>query len=154
MENETLDPVQEQLLADKRRFASFLIKNPKDPYEAGRKTFPNNVGMGFMAAQKWVEDAYVLAHLDTAIESARGETYLPTKEEVAREFWAIATSKTAKDADRVRALEKYAELMAYAESEKAAANKAASNSNTTLRVEFVSAGNGPVIPKITPPLES
>ena len=95
----------------KRVFARALLRNPHKPQEAARRAFPGqgNAPRAAMAAQHWPTDPEVLALVD---EMTTDEG-MPTREETARELWAIAMDPEAAHRDRLAALKAYGETQGF-----------------------------------------
>ena len=92
-------------------FARALLRQPHKPQDAARRAFPGqpNAPRAAMAAQHWPTDPEVLAMVD-ALTTDEG---LPSREEVAREIWAIGMDPEAADRDRLAAFKLYTEAMGF-----------------------------------------
>lgn len=106
-------------LERKRKYAFQLLLEPNEPYKAGLKAYPEDTpysnGMAFKIASEWQCDEECLS-LRRDLVAEYGEAFfLPTKGDIAREVYntAIKTAKTA--ADKLKALELYANLMGFIE---------------------------------------
>lgn len=100
----------------KRRFAGYLYSRPDTPVErmhAAKLLFPrqDQVFLALQVATDWPDDPVVIAELDR-LKSSGADVGLPTKADIARRLMNIADDKTLTPDVRLKALDRYAELMA------------------------------------------
>lgn len=99
----------------KRRFAGYVYSRPDTPVErmhAAKLLFPrqDQVFLALQVATDWPEDPVVIAELDR-LKSSGADAGLPTKADVARRLINFADDKTLTSDARLKALDRYAELM-------------------------------------------
>lgn len=99
----------------KVRFAGYLHERPDNDLErmnAARLLFPlqSQVGLALDVAQNWPNDPVVIAELDR-LGNSGADANLPSKADVARRYMKIADDKAQTIDQRLKALDKYAELM-------------------------------------------
>lgn len=99
----------------KLRFAGFLYERPdteQNRWYAARLLFPrqDQTALALIAAKDWPDDPVVIAELDR-LGASGTDQHLPTRNDVARRYINMADDKTLSADQRIKALDKYAELM-------------------------------------------
>lgn len=99
----------------KRRYAGYLSERPDNDVErmhAARMLFPRQeqVFVAMEIAKSWPHDPIVVAEL-TRLRSAGHDTNLPTKADIGRRLINIADDTKLGIDYRLKALDKYAEIM-------------------------------------------
>lgn len=109
-DGQTLDDI-------KRKFAGELFKRPDNEAErmnAAKLVFPrqDQVFLALEAAQNWITDPVVIAELDR-LKVSGADIGLPTKADIARRYMSLADDKTVPVETRIKALDRYTEMMGY-----------------------------------------
>lgn len=87
-----MDADRQTEIAEKTSFAEQWLKNPSDPFKAALLVFPTNTPKALWTATNWPLDAEVLK-LKRDLEDEFGEaSFLPSKNELARDIWEKAKS--------------------------------------------------------------
>ncbi len=115
----------------KEKFAEELLRNPGDPFKAGLAVFGMNTGRAMQAAQQWATDPYVMEYKDKLLEERGVRSFLPTKEDLAREIIDFARAIGCPE-DKIKAFRLYGEVMGFIE--KPAVNV---NNNTNIQQNSV-----------------
>jgi hypothetical protein len=97
----------------KQKFAEALLKEP-DAFKAAFASIPDP-GLALQAATLWVNDPIVLAHRHEFLEENGLRSILPTKEEQARDIYAIANNDKVDEEIRLKAHRLFAEVMGHIE---------------------------------------
>ncbi len=107
--------VFENETALKKAFAAFLLKCPEDPYRAALAVIDTSkdAGPAMLAANLWPNDAIVKAEMARLLEEKGEFAFLPSKVELARSIWERAHRDGTEDADAVKLLKLYAEVMDF-----------------------------------------
>lgn len=101
---------QETLKLD---FAKNMVRHANDPFKAAFATTPN-AGLALQIAKAWEKDEIVIAEMEKLLST--GDTsFLPTKENQARDIYSLATSETVAVEDRLKAHRLYAEIRGFIE---------------------------------------
>lgn len=99
----------------KLRFARELLKFPTNPLYVARIVCPNVPYQAEYIAQHWPYDTEVQCMMNTLIAEEGVKATLPTKVDVAREVFNLATDTKAEHKDKLKAFELYARMMGYIE---------------------------------------
>ena len=111
----------------KRRFALELLRTPNEPFNAARRVFPADTATAIFKSVAWPSDPEVLAFIAELTRVEPEQRLLPTKDQMARKIWDIATDTERKvdPRDRLHGLRLFGEVMGYIEKPGAAAAAAA-----------------------------
>lgn len=101
----------------KVKFAGYLYERPDNAIErmnAAKLLFPlqSQTGIALTVAQEWPLDPVVIAELDR-LGSSGADKNLPTKADIARRYINLADDRNLSVDTRLKALDKYSELMGY-----------------------------------------
>jgi hypothetical protein len=99
----------------KRRFAQYCYERPDTPLErmqAAKLLFPrqDQVFLALQCAQDWINDPIVIEEL-TRLRSSGADENLPSKADIARRYINLADDKSISVEQRIKALDRYSELM-------------------------------------------
>lgn len=96
----------------KRLFAVELLKF-RIAWEAAQVVFPGDVYAQIEAEQTWKHDPVVIEHV-RKLQAETNVTVLPTRDDLAREFWKIGREASQnKVSERLAALRNFGEVMEY-----------------------------------------
>lgn len=102
------------MTALKSDFAANLLRTPDDPFKAAFATTADT-GLALQIARNWMNDPHVKAEQEKLLRSVDAKQFLPTKEEQAKDIYAIATNAQNAPEDRLKAHRLYAEVMGFIE---------------------------------------
>jgi hypothetical protein len=94
----------------KERFAEALLKNP-DNVNAAAFQICDDPGVALQLAHKWFNDPELKAIQATLMEKNGLRSYLPSKDEQAKDIYAMAEDKKLDVEERLKAHRLYAEIM-------------------------------------------
>lgn len=101
------EPTEREL---KTKFAEALLKNPDDAQACAFQVF-DSPGQALQLAYKWASDPEVLAIRDELIEKNGLRSYLPSKEQQAKDIYVMAEDIKLDTESRLKAHRLYAEIM-------------------------------------------
>lgn len=106
----------------KRAFAEQLLRNDGDAFKAAFAVFgdPAQTGIALQIARTWVNDAFVVAEQARLLATSEAKTFLPSKEQQARDIYTLAMNEKNAPEERLKAHRLYAEIMGHIEKERAA----------------------------------
>jgi hypothetical protein len=112
----------------KLKFAAAMLRFPNDPFKAGLEVFGTDTGRALYVASHWINDPLVCAEKQRILDDD-GEMFgLPSKAEVARKVWDLATAeRPMEDKDRLEMLKFYSSLRGFIEKPKDAAGEGTTN---------------------------
>lgn len=99
----------------KRAFAAELLRNDGDGFKAAFALFGEDTGKALQLGRIWLTDPVVIAEQDKLLRSSDAKTFLPSKEQQARDVYKMATDATQPIDDRLKAHRLYAEIMGHIE---------------------------------------
>lgn len=108
-------PDEAEERAYKAQFAAALLREPHNPFKAAQEVFGTDTGRALYAASKWLTDPEVLAARAGLLKTNGARAFLPTKEDCARELWAMATNERNPIEERTRVMSLYCDVMGYKE---------------------------------------
>lgn len=113
----------------KLKFAAALLRFPGDAFKAALDIFGTDTGRALYAASHWLQDPVVLAEKERIVEDGGEMALLPTKADLARKVWEMATDETkfVEFKDRLEALKYYGALRSFVD--KPAESKGEGNTN-------------------------
>lgn len=117
----------EQVKEYKLKFAAALLKE-SDPFKAAFSVI-GDTGFALQVAKEWADDPIVRGEKIRLLDEGGPGIALPTKEEQARDIYAIATDAKVDDDIRLKAHELYAKVRGFIE-------KPSQNSPQTLLQNF------------------
>jgi hypothetical protein len=118
----------------KLRFAEALLREPDNAFKAGIDVFGADTGRALFAATKWITDDVVIAERSRLLLAKGARSFLPSKEEYAREVWRQATNERAPIEDRTRLLTLYGDVMGFKEAAQKNAGGIIVNNNKVMFV--------------------
>lgn len=98
----------------KHDFAMNLLRYPDDPNKAAFATTPDT-GLALQIARQWLDDPVVLVEKDRLLATTEAKAFLPTKEQQAKDVYALAMNDRVEIEDRLKAHRLYAEIMSHIE---------------------------------------
>jgi hypothetical protein len=102
---------RQQELEAKTKFARIMLRF-HDPIRAARTVQPYDMGLAMRLAQEWEYDPEVLRIREALLDEFGAEHFLPTKADLAREAWKIATGFTMTE-EKLKALSLFADVMGH-----------------------------------------
>lgn len=98
----------------KLAFAGALLRD-KDILKAAIAIYPadNDLAKAIRISNEWPNDPYVVAEMDRLLKEKGPEGFLPTKAQVAAEFYKIGTDVMTRKQDRIKALDSYSAIMGF-----------------------------------------
>lgn len=99
----------------KRQFAAELIRNDGQPFKAAFAVAGEDSGYALQIARVWAADPFVVAEQERLLNSKEASSFLPSKQQQARDIYALATDISKEPEDRLKAHKLYAEIMGYIE---------------------------------------
>lgn len=99
----------------KKRFAVELLRQPDKPFKVAMAIFGDDTGRALYVSTKWPSDPEVKAFQIAAVEDVGDMAFLPTKADLAREAWNIATSDKVPVDDRLKAMRLYGDVRGFIE---------------------------------------
>lgn len=106
--------MEEQHIELKRTYAANLLRFPDDPFKAAFSSTPDS-SLALQLANKWQDDPIVKAEMEKLLNGNEARTFLPSKEQQARDIYRMATSEKVDTEDRLKAHRLYAEVMGFIE---------------------------------------
>ena len=97
----------------KKRFAVELLKQPDKPFKVAQEIFGDDTGKALFISTKWPSDPDVKRFQFQAVEEVGDMAFLPTKADLAREAWRIATSSAIPVDDRLKAMRLYGDVRGF-----------------------------------------
>lgn len=94
-------------------FARLLFLEPGNPFECGKKIFPDNTGYACMAAVQWKNDSVVVEEMERLAAETPIENLVATKQEAMQNAWLMANNTSINPKERVAALRLFAEMAEY-----------------------------------------
>lgn len=122
-------------LEQKKRFAVELLKDPNDPFKAALQVFGQDTGMALRASSTWPKDTVVLDYMQEAIGELGDLHFLPSKADLAREAWTLATSPTVPVDDRLKAMRLYGDVRGFIEKQGTVINNNVLTNNKVMLVK-------------------
>lgn len=111
MTTETPGPfAQEQTL--KETFAREWLKTG-DPFKAAMNIWPKDTGRALRAAWEYPTDPEMLEIRAKLLADEGEKSFLPTKEELARDVYSLSEQTTRPIEERLKGYRLYAEIMGY-----------------------------------------
>lgn len=105
----TTEPHSREL---KVKFAIELLKEPNDPFAAALKAF-GDAQQALIASRTLIHDPEIEQLKQDALAEFGAEAFLPSKEQLARDIYNVATGKWVDDDDRIKGFKLYAEVMGW-----------------------------------------
>jgi hypothetical protein len=103
---------QESQQALKQAFAEALLRTPDDPFKAAFSVTTDN-GLACQIATNWPKDREVAQFQVALIEEKGAKTFLPDKEQQARDVYKIAEAPNLDPEVKLKAHRLYAEIMGH-----------------------------------------
>lgn len=94
-------------------FARLLFLDPGNPFECGRKIFPDHTGFACMAAVEWKNDPAVIEEMERLALETPVENLIATKQEAMKNAWNMANDSSINPKERVAYLRLFAEMAEY-----------------------------------------
>lgn len=94
-------------------YAQLLFLDPGNPFECGKKIFPDNTGYACMAAVQWKNDPIVIEEMQRLAEQTPIENLVATKQEALQEAWNMAKDTSVNPKERAAYLRLFSELAEY-----------------------------------------
>lgn len=95
------------------KFAVALLRKPDEPFVAAQEVFGADAGAALYAASHWIQDAFVLAEQQRLLKEKGPRSFLPSKEEYAREVWKLALGERTPIEDKRALLSLYGDIMGH-----------------------------------------
>lgn len=95
-------------------FAANLLRSPDDPMKAAFATTPDT-GLALQIARQWIDDPVVKVEQERLLNTSEAKSFLPSKEQQAKDIYAMATNDRLATEDRLKAHRLYAEVMGHIE---------------------------------------
>lgn len=105
----------------KKEFAAQLLRNDGDGFKAAFAVCGSDTGLALQIGREWPKDTAVLAEQARLLTTSDAKTFLPSKEQQARDVYAMATDQLKAIEDRLKAHRLYAEIMGHIEKPSAGA---------------------------------
>jgi hypothetical protein len=99
----------------KTKFAVALLRNPDRAFQAGCEVFGEDTGKALYVAHNWLNDDFVAAEQRRLLKDNGARSFLPSKEDAAREVWRMATDDRTPVEDKRRFMDLFCEIMGYKE---------------------------------------
>lgn len=99
----------------KTKYAEALLREPDNAFKAACTVFGSDTGRALYAASKWLNDEFVLHEKSRLLQGKGARSFLPTKEDYARELWTLATNERTPIEDRTRLFSLFGDAMGYRE---------------------------------------
>lgn len=99
----------------KLAFAAELLRNNEDGIKAAFVVFSDDAGKALQLGRAWINDPVVIAEKQRLLNTTDAKTFLPSKEQQARDVYSMATDATKEIDDRLKAHRLYAEIMGHIE---------------------------------------
>lgn len=96
----------------KHAFAAALLRHDGDAFKAAFAACSNS-GIALQIARAWINDPIVKAEQERLLSSNDARSFLPTKEQQARDIYTLATDEAREPEDRLKAHRLYAEIMGH-----------------------------------------
>ena len=130
-----MDTKLETELEQKKRFAVELLKDPNDPFKAALQVFGQDTGMALRASSTWPKDTVVLDYMQEAIGELGDLHFLPSKADLAREAWTLATDARVPVDDRLKAMRLYGDVRGFIEKQGTVINNNVLTNNKVMLVK-------------------
>lgn len=122
-------------LERKKRFAIELLKDPNDPFKAALRVFGQDTGMALRASSTWPTDVDVIKFTEEAVGELGDLHFLPSKADLAREAWTLATSANVPVDDRLKAMRLYGDVRGFIEKQGTIINNNVLTNNKVMLVK-------------------
>jgi hypothetical protein len=99
----------------KRLFAAALLREPVHVFAAAQQVFGSDAGRALYAASMWLNDPDVLAEKTKLLKDKGARSFLPSKEDYARELWKLAMDSRTPIEDKRGFLSLFGDAMGYKE---------------------------------------
>lgn len=127
----------------KRKFALALLKHPGNPFQAGIEVFGTDTGKALFVGSNWLNDPIVEEEKARLLEDGGEMALLPSKSDLARKVWEMATcdegegSKRIDFEDKLKAFRFYAELREFIKKPGESTSEGSGNTNVQNNVMVV-----------------
>jgi dTDP-glucose pyrophosphorylase len=99
----------------KKEFAAQLLRDNGDGFKAAFAVCGDDSGMALQIARLWINDPFVVAEQKKLLLTSDAKTFLPTKEQQARDVYVLACDVKSDLKERLAAHRLYAEIMSHIE---------------------------------------